>query len=123
MIGGIALGTVLVMIIFSQFGFFSLGRNQAVGSSFTHELETAEMRFSEGVLRLRVGESVTLRLVNGDMVPHSFDVDALNVHAAMPAKQTTTVTFTAAEPGEFIFNCALPGHTEVGMIGKIIVEP
>ena len=40
----------------------------------------------------------------------------------MPAKRAMTATFTPTEPGVLDFYCGVPGHTEAGMTGKIIVE-
>lgn len=120
---GIVIAISLVGVFFARFGLLPSGNGQAAGTTHTHQVRAEEMRFSEGVLRLRVGETVTLRLENGDIYVHSFDVDELGVHAPMPANQATTVTFTAQEPGEFSFYCGVPGHTEAGMVGTIIVEP
>jgi hypothetical protein len=39
-----------------------------------------------------------LELLNADILPHSFDVDELNLHLAMPARDTAETTLTITHP-------------------------
>jgi uncharacterized cupredoxin-like copper-binding protein len=86
-------------------------------------LATANYRFDTAELRARVGETVALRLENKDSSAHSFDIDALKVHAPMPAGKPALALFTPTAPGTYMFYCDVPGHTEAGMVGTLIVEP
>ncbi len=86
-------------------------------------LSAHAMRFGQKEIRLKVGETVTIVLDNNDHYAHSFDTDDLDVHVAMPANRQATATFTATEPGVFEFYCDIPGHTQAGMVGTLIVEP
>ena len=85
-------------------------------------VQTEGFRFNPGVIRLTAGEEMTLNLSNADMVPHSFDVDDLNLHIEMPVNAPISVTFTATEPGEYQIYCSIPGHTESGMVGTLTIE-
>jgi uncharacterized cupredoxin-like copper-binding protein len=79
--------------------------------------------FGRDELRARVGETVALRLENTDTMVHSFDIDAFDVHVSMPTSTAALALFTATTPGSYTFYCRIPGHTEAGMAGTLIVEP
>lgn len=88
-------------------------------------LTTRDFRFDQTEIRVRVGETVALRLENPDPAPHSFDVDELNVHAPMPAGQTSLALLRVDRPGIYTFYCAphYDKKTGRGMKGTLIVEP
>lgn len=50
-------------------------------------------------------------------------LDAFNVHVAMPSGESTLALFTPNAPGTYIFFCGVPGHTEAGVVGTLVVEP
>jgi uncharacterized cupredoxin-like copper-binding protein len=79
--------------------------------------------FDRTELRARVGETVALRLENSDTQVHYFDIDAFDVHVAMPTGTPALALFTPTTPGIYTFYCHIPGHTEAGMVGTLIVEP
>jgi plastocyanin len=79
--------------------------------------------FDQAELRARIGQTVALRLENTDTQTHSFDIDAFDVHVSIPINMPTLALFTPTEPGSYTFYCRIPGHTEAGMIGTLIVEP
>lgn len=79
--------------------------------------------FDQAELRARVGERVVLRLENSDTLMHSFDIDEFNVHVPMPTGSPALAIFTPTEAGSYRFYCRIPGHTEAGMFGTLIVEP
>jgi len=112
----------LFVLVMGRMGLLNglLGETAVFGQQ---TVATKDFKFSQPELRVRVGETVTLRLDNEDMLPHSFDVDELDVHAAMPAKDQAVVTFTPTTPGTYTFYCAVPRHREAGMVGTLIVEP
>lgn len=81
-------------------------------------------KFEGGEIRVKAGETVTLRLDNPDFVAHSFDVDDLNVHAPMPAGEQGLAVFKATAPGTYQFYCAphFDKASGQGMHGTLIVE-
>jgi plastocyanin len=79
--------------------------------------------FDRAELRARVGETVALRLENTDTQLHYFDIDAFDVHIPMPSGKPALALFTPTTPGTYTFYCHVPGHTEAGMVGTLIVEP
>src|SRR5262249_12855154 len=78
--------------------------------------------FDQAELRARVGATVALRLDNSDTGAHSFDIDELKVHVAMPAGKPALALFKPAAPGTYTFYCGVPGHKDAGMQGTLIVE-
>jgi plastocyanin len=80
--------------------------------------------FDGDTIRVKAGETVTLRLDNEDFAAHSFDIDALNVHAPMPAGEQSLAVFSATEPGTYQFYCAphFDKASGQGMHGTLIVE-
>src|SRR6266545_4955086 len=80
-------------------------------------------RFDQAELRARVGETVALRLDNADTMVHSFDIDVFDVHVLMPSDESALALFTPSAPGTYTFYCGVPGHSEAGMVGTLIVEP
>ena len=81
--------------------------------------------YNGGEIHVKAGQLTALRLENPDGVGHSFDVDELNVHIAMPSGNDSLALFTAAQPGRYLFYCA-PHYdktTGSGMHGTLIVEP
>jgi uncharacterized cupredoxin-like copper-binding protein len=83
---------------------------------------TVNFKFDQEEIRVKSGETVALRLENHDHGPHSFDIDSLGVHVYMPTGKPGLALFRAPRPGTYTFRCAIPGHTEGGMVGALIVE-
>ena len=81
--------------------------------------------YNGGEIHVKAGQLTGLRLENPDGVGHSFDVDELNVHIAMPSGNDSLALFSAAQPGRYLFYCA-PHYDKAsgsGMHGTLIVEP
>jgi len=81
--------------------------------------------FNGGKIRVKVGELTALRLENPGGAGHSFDVDELNLHVAMPSNSDSLALFTANAPGTYMFYCT-PHYDKAsgkGMHGTLIVEP
>jgi plastocyanin len=80
--------------------------------------------FEQPEVRVKAGQLVAMRLQNGDAAPHSFDVDALGVHAPIPVGQDGVALFRPTAPGTYVFYCAphFDKETGQGMHGTLIVE-
>jgi plastocyanin len=81
--------------------------------------------FKGGEIRVKAGELAALRLENPDAAGHSFDIDQLNLHVAMPSNSQSLALFTAATPGTYTFYCT-PHYDKAsgqGMHGTLIIEP
>jgi plastocyanin len=80
--------------------------------------------FEQAEIRVKAGETVALRLENGDPEIHFFDVDELNVHAPIPAGKQGLALFKPTTPGTYTFYCT-PHYSKEsgeGMKGTLIVE-
>lgn len=86
-------------------------------------LTTPGFRFDHQQWTAKAGETVTLRLDNPTSVPHSFDIDELNVHVLMPTSDSSIAIFRPTAAGTYTYYCKLPGHREAGMVGTLVVEP
>ena len=52
---------------------------------------------------------VGIHIDNKDQVRHTFTIDELDVNLELPAGKGARTSFTA-DPGEYAFYCAVPGH-------------
>lgn len=86
-------------------------------------IDTPSMRFDQTELKAQVGQTVALRFANTSPAQHSFDVDELNVHVPAAAGKQSLIVFKPTKPGTYTFYCAIPGHREAGMVGKLVVAP
>ena len=86
------------------------------------------------MIRVRVGDTVEIRLTNDpkSTQPHSIDLHAVNgPHGGGAATQvlpgeTKAFRFKALNPGVYVYHCAtpyVPAHVANGMYGLIVVEP
>jgi uncharacterized cupredoxin-like copper-binding protein len=86
-------------------------------------LKTSQLKFDQAEIRVKKGQTVALRLDNADTAPHSFDLDAFNVHVPMQSGKPSLALFRPTVPGTHTFYCGIPGHREAGMVGTLVVEP
>lgn len=87
--------------------------------------ETAVRHWVPPVVVVNAGDTVILRLHNGDPeAAHGFVVAALNVVVPpIPPGETATVRFVARRPGIFHYGCAAAGCApdHAGQIGQLVV--
>jgi len=85
-------------------------------------------------IRVRVGDTVTVRLTNAmeSSMVHSIDLHAVTgpgggaVYTQARPGETKEFTFKALNPGLYVYHCATPPvaqHIANGMYGLILVEP
>jgi nitrite reductase (NO-forming) len=98
-------------------------------------VEFAAWAFSGGApapfIHVRQGQKVELTLTNKGTIPHSVDFHAARIAPNVAFKdvspgQSIHYTFTASDPGAFMFHCGTKpvlAHIANGMYGAIIVEP
>lgn len=73
-------------------------------------------------LRVKLGDSVSVTLKSTEGF-HDFVIDELGVASdKVSLGESTTVTFTATERGEFEYYCSVGSHRANGMFGTFIVE-
>lgn len=86
------------------------------------DVEGGSYYFDPDVIRVKKGEEVKIVLKSVDMM-HDFVIDEFDVRTQVTrAGETSEVTFTANEAGEFEFYCSVGNHRALGMVGTLIVE-
>lgn len=83
-----------------------------------------EFKFDQTTINVKKGSIVQLTFTNVGQIIHTFDIQEYGVATGfINSGETTTVEFKADREGEFAFFCNVSGHKELGMLGKIIVQP
>lgn len=81
-----------------------------------------KLKFHPDILRVRRGETVTVRFKNRGFVTHSFHVNELDVHSETIAPdESTTVSFRVGGADTYAFTCEVAEHKVAGMKGTIEV--
>jgi Cupredoxin-like domain len=75
-----------------------------------------------GSPQMKEGEVLGLIITNPEDVPHSFDIDSLDIHVQVTPKSTTAVSIQPSGPGQLVFYCSVHGHRAAGMAGTITVD-
>jgi hypothetical protein len=89
--------------------------------TMTGVMTIEDLRFV-GSPKMKNGEILGLVIANPEDVPHSFDIDSLDIHVQVTPKTTTAVSIQPSGPGQLVFYCSVHGHRAAGMAGKITVE-
>lgn len=100
-------------------------------------VEMVEFAFHPATIRVKVGQSVTLRFVNRGQIAHQFVADFLRtvpvvvndsrMRAEAPGLdalrlqpgESATIQFVPRQRGRFQFACTIEGHREAGMQGVL----
>lgn len=108
---------------------------------------TDQLTFGPEEIVVPAGEPVRLVINNQGQALHDFTVDQIPVthmhhdggsvdedhmsgeghdefdlHVALDGGDAGVLEFVPGEPGEYVFHCTVPGHTEGGMHGELIVR-
>jgi plastocyanin/mono/diheme cytochrome c family protein len=78
--------------------------------------------FDPKEITIQANTAVKITLTNDGAGPHTFDIDALNVHSGEIAPGATATVTVNAAPGQYQYYCAIPGHKEAGMVGTLTVQ-
>lgn len=96
--------------------------NEGTKAASLIEVEGGSFNFEPNEIRVKAGEPVTIKLNSVDMM-HDFVIDELEVRTEIiKGGESTTVTFTPTEKGEYEFYCSVGNHKAQGMVGALIVE-
>jgi plastocyanin len=108
------------------------GANDGGGSDAVTEItvQASEWSLEPAGFTVPAGEEVTLTLENTGSNQHNWGVDLDGDGETeddvrtdtIPSGETTTVTFTVDETGEYTFFCDVSGHRDAGMEGTLTVE-
>jgi plastocyanin len=108
------------------------GADDGGGSDAVTEItvQASEWSLEPAGFTVPAGEEVTLTLENTGSNQHNWGVDLDGDGETeddvrtdtIPSGETTTVTFTVDETGEYTFFCDVSGHRDAGMEGTLTVE-
>ena len=84
-------------------------------------LIASEWEFAPAVIHARVGDPVTIVLVNDGAVEHDVEVAAFGLHLHTPTGESLKGSFVPDRAGVFEFACEIPGHRAAGMVGTLVV--
>ena len=96
----------------------SAGSPAAVGVVL--DLTGTEYSFSPSAAKASAGKT-TIRFTNKGAMEHDFVIKALNVKLVAQPGKTAEVT-VVLKPGTYESHCSVPGHSQSGMQGTLIVS-
>ena len=82
-------------------------------------LVTADVKFAPDAIEATTG-TVGVFVANEDLFWHTFTITELDVNLNVPVGGERRITFDAPA-GSYRFTCAIPGHTQAGMEGTLVV--
>ena len=93
------------------------------------EIVATEMRFNPNRIDARVGQPLTMTIVNHGAQRHDLAFPSIEMPGlrgvetlTMPG-QSVTLTLTFDHTGSYVFICTIPGHAASGMTGAVFVSP
>lgn len=103
-------------------------RGSKQGSDDALTVEGTEWQLTPSNLTVAAGENVTIRYENVGDAAHNWALnldghgEPEHVTETIQPGETTTVTFTVDEPGDYAYFCDVSGHRDAGMEGTLTVE-
>jgi cupredoxin-like protein len=116
---GIAVGAAATALLV---GLVPTGGPGGTKTPTTTAVITIEGLRFEGSPEMKEGDVLGLIITNPQDIPHSFDIDGLDIHVQVTPKSTTAVVIQPSGPGQLVFYCSVHGHMAAGMAGTISVE-
>ncbi len=86
----------------------------------TLKVSLSNLKFSPSTLTIKVGKAYRLELSSKG--PHTYTIDDLSVNFAVASGETKTFDLSVSKKGTYNVYCATPGHSDAGMVGKLIVN-
>jgi hypothetical protein len=117
---GIALGAVATALLVDLVPAGGPGGTKT--PTMTGVMSIEDLRFVGTSPRMNEGDVLGLIITNPEDIPHSFDIDSLDIHVQVSPATTTAVVIQPTGPGQLVFYCSLHGHRAAGMAGTISVE-
>jgi plastocyanin len=85
------------------------------------EVDMVELAFNPAELTIPANTDVTIHAVNSGALPHTFTITDVADTGEVASGASADVTLNLAA-GEYEYFCAIPGHKDGGMVGKLIVQ-
>jgi len=81
-----------------------------------------EFSFEPNEIRIRAGERVNVTLDNHGDAVHTLTISKLDFELRADGRERAEGSLQVDAPGRYPFTCDIPGHTEAGMRGTLIVQ-
>lgn len=86
------------------------------------EVDMVDIAFNPKELTIPANTDVTINLKNSGAATHNFNLEEQGIHSGDIAGGGTGSVVVNLPPGEYEYQCDIPGHKEAGMVGKLIVQ-
>jgi len=98
----------------------------AVPQEVVHIRAFDELRFEPKRIEVQAGVPTRIELENVGAIEHALVIKTPDgeqdwVHIHVPPGVTDAATYQLDTPGTYPLLCTIPGHTEGGMIGELVV--
>jgi plastocyanin len=95
---------------------------ESTGSSAVAlNLSAMDIAYDQTEIRIPANTDVTLTIVNDGMLQHNFVIDNPAISTEeLNGGESASITLNLP-PGTYTFHCTVPGHTEAGQTGTLIV--
>jgi uncharacterized cupredoxin-like copper-binding protein len=84
----------------------------------------SDLKFEPGDLTVVAGRPVRLTATNGGALPHDLTIKGLDkpMQLLVQPGKSAELEFMPSKAGTYEFACTQPGHSEAGMVGKLVVK-
>ncbi len=82
-------------------------------------MESGNLFYKPAAIKLKLNQPVKIIFKNTGI--HTFTIDALGINVKLSGG-SGSVQFTPKKAGAFSYYCAIPGHSNSGMVGTLVVE-
>ena len=87
-----------------------------------YQIVAGDLFFEPSSLTVRAETPVNITFVNEGRVFHDLTIAELDFHLNADPGQSASGGLEGLAPGEYRFECTVPGHAQAGMVGTVIVE-
>ena len=121
----LTLVVILLFVLLSAVTACKGGEEQAISGEI--KIEAGEFYFNPASITVKAGTPVKFAVTNAGKIEHDFSFPSLGAtHAHGEAGhilpgETDSLEITFDRPGDYIFDCSLPGHADAGMKGTVKV--
>jgi plastocyanin len=112
-------GAIALLLVMAGLGAATASSSDLVGGSAL-TIEATNAKYSTKALTANAC-TVTIAFTNNDLFRHTFTISALGVDIQTPVKGSRRVSFNGT-PGTYEFFCAVPGHEQIGMKGRLTIR-
>jgi uncharacterized cupredoxin-like copper-binding protein len=86
------------------------------------EVDMVDIAFNPKEITIAANTDVTINLKNSGAATHNFNIESEGIHSGDYVGGQTGTIVVNLPPGEYEYQCDVPGHKEAGMVGKLIVQ-